>query len=103
MKIKGNWKTKQVFIQHIQRGWRELLPDESQKVHNHSPNGFNWSYSGSGPAQLALAIALEIMTKEDAVVLYQDLKRDLIAGLPASDFEIDFYPYTWFKENVKDI
>jgi hypothetical protein len=26
---------------------------------NHSPDGFNWGYSGSGPAQLAYAILAE--------------------------------------------
>src|SRR2546423_1244722 len=31
------------------------LPPRNDIV-NHSPNGFEWGYSGSGPAQLALAI-----------------------------------------------
>jgi len=34
-------------------------PKPSQKIHNHSPDGFSWGYSGSGPHQLALAILLE--------------------------------------------
>ena len=38
---------------------RTLDPRPSQKVHNHSPNGFEWGYGGSGPAQLALAILLD--------------------------------------------
>lgn len=37
--IKGLWKTKQIFI-----NGKELLPKESQKICNHSPDGFNWSY-----------------------------------------------------------
>lgn len=29
----------------------ELLdPKPSQKVYNHSPDGFNWGYGGSGPS-----------------------------------------------------
>ena len=31
----------------------------SLKVRKHSPDGFEWGYSGSGPAQLALAILMD--------------------------------------------
>jgi len=30
--------------------------DPRNRVRNHSPDGFEWGYGGSGPAQLALAI-----------------------------------------------
>ena len=30
-----------------------LKPERSQRVKNHSPDGFNWGYAASGPAQLA--------------------------------------------------
>ena len=32
----------------------------SQKLINHSPNGFNWEYGGSGPSQLALGLLLHV-------------------------------------------
>jgi len=32
-------------------------PAPRSDLRNHSPNGFEWGYSGSGPAQLALASA----------------------------------------------
>lgn len=68
-----------------------LSPKKSQKVYNHSPDGFNWGYGGSGPAQLALAICMELMPREEALAKYQDLKRSVIAGLPqGKDFEIEF-------------
>jgi hypothetical protein len=52
-----------------------LLPDQSQKVWNHSPDGFSWGYGGSGPAQLALALLLHTgLPKHLAVRLHQDLK-----------------------------
>ena len=35
-----------------------LSPKDSQKIVNHSPDGFEWGYGGSGPAQLSLAIVL---------------------------------------------
>lgn len=82
--IKGNWETKTVTI----NGY-VLDPRYSQSVYNHSPDGFNWNYNGSGPAQLALALLLEICTKEDACLYYQEFKRDIIAALPAGDFEME--------------
>jgi hypothetical protein len=51
--ITGNWETRDVFIDG-----RQLRPGKSQKIRNHSPNGFNWGYAGSGPSQLAIAIML---------------------------------------------
>lgn len=45
MKIKGDWETRRVWI-----NGKELLPGRSQKIVNHSPDGFAWGYGGSGPA-----------------------------------------------------
>ena len=61
IKLKGNWETKMVWL-----NGKLLDPRPSQKVRNHSPDGFNWNYAGSGPAQLALAICLELFTEEAA-------------------------------------
>jgi hypothetical protein len=64
-----------------------LTLEKSQKYHNHSSE-FNHGYGGSGPAQLALAIMLEITGKADG---YQDFKWKFIAGLPqGKDFETTF-------------
>jgi hypothetical protein len=82
--IRGKWDTGQVWIDD-----RELSPERSQAVMNHSPTGFSWSYGGSGPAQLALALLLEITTKEMALLWYQNVKRNIIARLPQDDFVID--------------
>lgn len=82
--IKGQFSTGQVWVDNV-----ELLPDKSQKIWNHSPNGFSWSYGGSGPAQLALAILLSFGVEEkEAVRLHQPFKRDIIAWLPQEDFEL---------------
>jgi hypothetical protein len=70
---------------------KELLPGPSQKVWNHSPDGFNWGYGGSGPAQLALAIVLAITRdKSVATMIHQTVKRNIVALLPQSDFETYF-------------
>ncbi len=93
--IKGLMKTNQVFINEI-----ELSPVESQKVYNHSPDGFNWGYGGSGPAQLALALLLHYTDRDKAVFLYQRFKWEVIAVLPQSDFEMDeAVVKDWIKDN----
>lgn len=38
---------------------KPLSPKRSHRVSNHSPDGFEWGYGGSGPAQLALALLLD--------------------------------------------
>jgi hypothetical protein len=58
-----------------------LDPKRSQRVINHSPDGFEWGYGGSGPSQLALAILLEEVDQEMALELYQEFKWRVIAIL----------------------
>ena len=74
--ITGVGSTRRVFINGI-----ELWPDNSQACRNHSPDGFNWGYAGSGPSQLALAILLHYLPDQDALRLYQQIKFDVIATL----------------------
>lgn len=58
--------------------------DPRHDLRNHSPDGFEWGYLGSGPAQLALALAADALDGdgESALLLYQKLKEALVAGLP---------------------
>jgi hypothetical protein len=85
-------------------GTRPFTPDWSQKIYNHSPDGFNWGYYGSGPAQLALAILLEhFIETDDAHVAiakarkyYQHFKVEFVAkfdeaGWQVTDSEIDAF------------
>lgn len=60
---------------------KHLTPARSQAVVNHSPDGFNHGYGGSGPAQLALAICLELFGQKAAVSFYQKFKWEHIASL----------------------
>jgi hypothetical protein len=48
-------------------------PEKSQRVWNHSPDGFNVGYGGSGPAQLALGILLFFFPSEVAIAEYQNM------------------------------
>ena len=82
-KLSGDAETRKVSLDG-----RIFDPKPSQKHHNHSPDGFNWGYGGSGPAQLALAIMLKLTGKADG---YQDFKFKIIAGIPiGKDFDIEF-------------
>lgn len=87
--IKGVFESRRIFI-----GGEELLPEESFKHRNHSPDGFSWGYQGSGPAQLALAILLKFLTVSLALEWYQEFKRDFVSKLPESDFET-IIPEDW--------
>lgn len=81
--IHGNIDTNVLFIDQ-----KKVDLNKSLKVRNHSPTGFNWGYSGSGPAQSALAILLNYVDAETAQQYYQDLKFGWVAGLPQTDFEV---------------
>lgn len=73
----------------------------SLKIRNHSPDGFNWGYGGSGPAQLALAILLELVPVWQAEQLYQRFKAEVIAGLD-KEMWIQTQPAVeaWIARNV---
>jgi hypothetical protein len=50
---------------------------------NKSPTGFSWGYSGSGPAQLALALLADVIGDDEALKMYQSFKSYFVAVLPA--------------------
>ena len=78
-----------------------LSPERSQKVYNHSPDGFSWGYAGSGPAQLALAILLECTDEDTAKYHYQAFKFDVIAKLPRTEeFEITIDVQEWLESRT---
>lgn len=84
IKLSGEYESRSVMIDE-----EFLNPHYSQQIYNHSPDGFNWGYGGSGPAQLALAILMIYLPIEEAVQFHQQFKWDVIAGLPQTDFEVE--------------
>ena len=98
MKIKGNYDTRNVWIDD-----KYLSPTPSQAVKNHSPDGFAWgNYGGSGPSQLALAILLECTHKKAALKWYQNFKQDIICALPPKDFKIKVNIKEWISNKIKE-
>ena len=59
---------------------KDLDPERSQKVKKHTSDGFDWGYDGGKPAQLALAILLDVTNDaEIALRHYQAFKTAYVA------------------------
>lgn len=81
-----------------------LDPRPSQKIWNHSPDGFEWGYGGSGPSQLALAILFDI-TKDRplSVRFHQRFKWDFIASVDPSGFVLTEYDVReWLQRQERE-
>ena len=74
-----------------------LLPPRND-LKNHSPNGCEWGYAGSGPSQLALAVLAhhfhdagdeQELADVKALALYHAFKDELVAKLPRKGWELD--------------
>lgn len=58
-------------------------------LRTHSPDGFEWGYDGSGPAQLALALAADVLGDDEAALdVYQRLKFRVMGRLPADGWTL---------------
>jgi len=60
---------------------------EIEHVERHSPDGFQWGYGGSGPADLALSILTDYCKRfkfDESIPekYYQKFKKDFIASSP---------------------
>src|SRR5215510_2118097 len=63
--------------------------DPRLDLRNHSPTGFEWGYGGSGPAQLALALAADVLGDDDAALgVYQRLKFKVVGRLPKDGWSL---------------
>ncbi|WP_020476281.1 DUF6166 domain-containing protein [Zavarzinella formosa] len=63
--------------------------DPRNDLRNHSPDGFNWGYSGSGASQLSLAILADVLEDDSlANKLHIDFKNKVIARLDADRWTI---------------
>ncbi len=59
-----------------------VITNVQHKLIVHSPNGFEWGYGGSGPADLALNILAMFTDRKTAEELHQIFKWDYIAKVP---------------------
>jgi hypothetical protein len=70
------------------------------RVFRHSPDGFEWGYGGSGPADLALSILVDAVGKEKAERHYQRFTWDFVAlwgqaGFEITEADVKVYVETW--------
>ena len=76
----------------------QLSLEKSLQVVDHSPDGFQWGYSGSGPAQLAAAILYEITDDPDLTREYYQLFQFDHVSLWGNGFEInEFRARDWLR------
>jgi len=87
----------------------QRLPDGTavtnvdHKVVRHSPSGLEFSYAGSGPADLALNILLYFIPLEQANSLYQKFKWDVIANIPREGGELeDTFVKNWIRKQESE-
>jgi len=76
----------------------EIHAESSRLLRDHSPDGFCWGYSGSGPAQSALGICLELFGSHLALCVYQDFKNQFVSGWAPGKFTIDITQF--FEDTV---
>ncbi|MBA7579559.1 hypothetical protein ES708_21430 [subsurface metagenome] len=80
----------------------ELSPTLSQTLCNHSPDGFQWGYGGSGPAQLALALLFDATSDpKTALTYHQDFKWAFVAGWKAEWSILQSEILLWIEQQKK--
>lgn len=84
-----------------------LAPINPKLEFRHSPDGFQWSYSGSGPTELARAILVRFYPDDDRVRhprCYRAFRDAFLSGLKADEFEmpegnVRAWYDRWVREN----
>jgi hypothetical protein len=69
--------------------WADAQPlDECTELKRLSKNGFEWTYEGKGPAQLALAILADCLDNDEkALANYEAFMIEIVANLD-NDWEL---------------
>jgi hypothetical protein len=72
-------------------------------VVRHSPDGFEWGYAGSGPADLALSILSDYLDDPDLVErAYQDFKWAFVALWPPEGWRVTGEEIArWFRFHLR--
>ena len=85
MKIYEGWRD--LGGAHVQVDGQDLDPRFDLK--RLSPAGFEWTYEGTGPAQLSLALLADHLGDDaTALALHERFMRDIVAYLP-NDWTLD--------------
>jgi hypothetical protein len=86
-------------------GEKEEALDYRNDLWLHSPDGPEWGYGGSGPAQLALGLLCDALRDEDAALtLYQSFKWEVIARLDKPFWELSRQEIlTWAQNHDEEL
>ena len=83
-----------------EEGQEPRLLDSRHDLRLHSEE-FNWGYGGSGPAQLALALAADVLGDDEAAQdVYQHLKFKLVGRLAEDGWSLT---EGQLRETIRDI
>jgi hypothetical protein len=83
MKVYRGRRSEHSCTVEVEENGESRLLNPRLDLRNHSPTGVEWSYAGSGPAQLALALAADVLGDDDrAQDVYQDFKFKVVGRLP---------------------
>lgn len=87
----------------IEEGARITILNARTDLWSHSPDGFQWGYGGSGPAQLALALLADA-TGDDriAVRLHQPFKSQFVAAFGEEWSMTDQEILAWAKSKTQE-
>ena len=104
--------TAKVYVERPNGIWASAVTETTnlparQDLVNHSPDGLEWGYTGSGPAQLALAMLVYALTEVGyrdpeaaALAHYQSFKFQVIAKLPRAGFRLPLDEVVrWFSSS----
>ena len=83
MKTYSGVRTESGCAVTVEDGGGSRALDPRLDLRSHTPPGFEWGYGGSGPAQLALALAADVLGDDQAALgVYQRLKFRVVGRLP---------------------
>lgn len=97
-KIKG-WN-EDVICKRTVNGLETNVP---RRFTYHSPDGFEWGYGGSGPADFAWNILSIFMGKKESEIYHQDFKWDFITPMPFEGGVIKRKDIlNWIEKKIKE-
>lgn len=101
----GDTGPQPVYVEERVNGGDDRKQTPLQPRHdlaNHSPDGFQWGYGGSGPAQLALAILAHQFDDETALEHYQDFKNDFVSDWSGNWYITETEIKDWLQSKIHD-
>ena len=108
--IKGRRQGDSVVVSYLINGVSRFLPKYTQEV-NHSPDGFQWGYSGSGPTQLSYAVLREYfkymgyhdqLSKKVTQKYYMAFRDAVFAKITKDEFIVTSCDFNEFFHDKRD-